>query len=49
MSAAPNLERMLESEEAFRAFLAEEGGTHAAYKACKRLIKVAGKTFDERD
>ena len=49
MSASVDLERMLESEGAFRAYLAKESGIRQAYKVCKHLIKVAGEAFDERD
>ena len=49
MSAAANLEHMLESKDAFRTHLSEGSNIRPAYKAFKRLLKVTGEAFDKRD
>ena len=43
------LERMLESEDSFQAYLSNDSNIYQAYKLCKRLLRVTAEAFDERD
>ena len=40
---------MLESEEVFWTYLFNDSNIHQAYKACKRLLRVAGEAINEQN
>ena len=48
-SLASVLEHMLKSEEVFWIYLSNNSNIYQAYKACARLLRVAGEAIDEQN